>query len=52
MSEDQLKCMKKYIDENLEWEFIKSLSSLAEYSVMFILKKRQDKMIVCWLLTT
>ncbi len=43
MSEDQLKCVKKYIDENLEWEFIKLSSFSAEYSVMFILKKDRIK---------
>ena len=43
MSENQLKYMKKYINENLKREFIRLLSSSVEYSVIFIFKKDGTK---------
>ena len=43
ISKDQLKCMKKYINENLKREFIRSSNSSAEYSVIFVLKKDKTK---------
>ncbi len=43
MSENQLKYMKKFINENLKREFIRLLSSSVEYSVIFIFKKDGTK---------
>ena len=43
MSEDQLKTVKKYLDENLKQEFIKSFKSSTEYSILFVLKKNDQK---------
>jgi len=43
MSEDQLKKVQNYLAENLKKEFIKSLKSLIEYSILFILKKDDIK---------
>ncbi len=58
MSEDQLKKVQNYLAKNLKKEFIKSLKSLIEYSILFILKKddikwlyinyRQLNEIICW----
>ncbi len=43
MSENQLKKVWNYLNENLKREFIKSLKSLTEYSILFILKKNDIK---------
>ncbi len=43
MSEDQLKKVWNYLNENLKRGFIKSLKSLTEYSILFILKKNDIK---------
>jgi len=43
MSEDQLKEVKTYLDENLKRGFIRSSKSLAEYSILFVSKKNGMK---------
>ena len=43
MSKDQLKKVQNYFAENLKREFIKSLKSLAEYSILFVSKKDDTK---------
>jgi len=43
MSEDQLKKVKTYLDENLKRGFIRSSKSLAEYSILFVSKKDDTK---------
>jgi len=43
MNENQLKKVWDYLAENLKREFIKSLKSSAEYSILFILKKNDIK---------
>ncbi len=43
MSEDQLKKVKTYLDENLKREFIRSSKSLTIYSILFVLKKNDTK---------
>ncbi len=43
MSKNQLKKVQNYFAENLKREFIKSLKSSAEYSILFILKKNDIK---------
>ncbi len=43
MSEDQLKKVRTYLDENLKREFIKSSKSSAEYSILFVSKKDDTK---------
>ena len=43
MSEDQLKKVQDYLDENLKREFIRSSKSSAEYSILFVLKKNGRK---------
>ncbi len=43
MSEDQLKKVKTYLDENLKREFIRSSKSLTEYSILFVSKKNDTK---------
>ncbi len=43
MSEDQLKKVKTYLDENLKREFIRSSKSLTEYLILFISKKNDIK---------
>ncbi len=43
MSKNQLKKVQNYLTENLKREFIKSLKSSAEYSILFILKKNDIK---------
>jgi len=43
MSEDQLKKVKTYLDENLKREFIRSSKSLTEYLILFVLKKNDTK---------
>jgi len=43
MSEDQLKKVWNYLDENLKREFIKSLKSLIDYSILFVSKKDEQK---------
>jgi len=43
MSKDQLKKVQNYLAENLKREFIKSLKSLTEYSILFISKKNDIK---------
>ncbi len=43
MSENQLKKVQNYLAENLKREFIRSLKSSAEYSILFILKKNDIK---------
>jgi len=43
MSKDQLKKVWNYLDENLKREFIKSLKLLTDYSILFVLKKDEQK---------
>jgi len=43
MSEDQLKKVWNYLDENLKREFIKSLKLLTDYSILFVSKKNDRK---------
>jgi len=43
MSEDQLKKVRTYLDENLKREFIRSSKSLTEYSILFVSKKNDIK---------
>ncbi len=43
MSEDQLKKVRTYLDENLKREFIRSSKSLTEYSILFVSKKDGTK---------
>ncbi len=43
MSENQLKKVWDYLDENLKREFIKSSKLLTDYSILFILKKDEQK---------
>jgi len=43
MSEDQLKKVWDYFDENFKREFIKSLKSLINYSILFVSKKNDRK---------
>ena len=39
MSLGELKELKKYLDSNIRWEYIRSLISEVGYLVIFILKK-------------
>jgi len=43
MSENQLKKVWNYLDENLKREFIKSSKLLIDYSILFVLKKNDRK---------
>jgi len=43
MSENQLKKVWNYLDENLKREFIKSLKLLINYSILFVSKKDEQK---------
>jgi len=43
MSENQLKKVQNYLAENLKREFIRSLKSSAEYSILFVSKKNDIK---------
>ncbi len=43
ISEDQLKKVRTYLDENLKKEFIRSSKSLTEYSILFVSKKNDTK---------
>jgi len=43
MSENQLKKVWNYLDENLKKKFIRSLKSLIDYSILFISKKDEQK---------
>ncbi len=43
MSEDQLKKVRTYLDENLKRGFIKSSKSLTEYLILFVSKKNDTK---------
>ncbi len=43
MSEDQLKEVRTYLDENLKRGFIRPSKSLAEYSILFVPKKNDTK---------
>jgi len=43
MSENQLKKVQNYLDENLKREFIKSLKLLTDYSILFVSKKDEQK---------
>jgi len=43
MSEDQLKKVWNYLDENLKREFIRSSKSLTDYSILFVSKKNDRK---------
>ncbi len=43
MSEDQLKKVRTYLDENLKRGFIRSSKSLTEYSILFVSKKDGTK---------
>jgi len=43
MSENQLKKVKTYLDENLKRGFIRSSKSLTEYLILFVSKKNGTK---------
>jgi len=43
MSEDQLKEVRTYLDENLKKGFIRSSKSSAEYLILFVSKKNDTK---------
>ncbi len=43
MSENQLKKVRTYLDENLKREFIRSSKSSAKYSILFVSKKNGTK---------
>ncbi len=43
MSEDQLKKVRTYLDENLKRGFIRSSKSLTEYLILFVSKKNDTK---------
>jgi len=43
MSEDQLKKVRTYLDENLKRGFIRPSKSLTEYSILFVSKKNDTK---------
>ncbi len=43
MSEDQLKKVRTYLNENLKRGFIRSSKSLTEYSILFVSKKNDTK---------
>jgi len=43
MSEDQLKKVRTYLDENLKREFIRPSKSLTEYLILFVSKKNGTK---------
>jgi len=43
MSEDQLKKVRTYLDENLKIEFIRPSKSLTEYLILFVSKKNDTK---------
>jgi len=43
MSENQLKKVWNYLDENLQKKFIRSLKSLIDYLILFISKKNEQK---------
>ena len=43
MSENQLKKVKTYLDENLKREFIRPSKSSAEYLILFVSKKDGTK---------
>jgi len=43
MSENQLKKVQNYLDENLKKEFIRSSKSSVDYLILFILKKDEQK---------
>jgi len=43
MSEDQLKKVRTYLDENLKRGFIRSSKSLTGYSILFVSKKDGTK---------
>jgi len=43
MSENQLKKVQNYFDENLKREFIKSLKSSTDYLILFMSKKNEQK---------
>ncbi len=43
MSEDQLKKVRTYLNENLKREFIRSSKSSAEYLILFVSKKNDTK---------
>ena len=45
MSENQLKKVWNYFDENLKREFIKSSKLLIDYSILFVLKKNDRKLL-------
>jgi len=43
MSENQLKKVQNYLDENLKREFIRSSKLLTDYSILFVSKKNEQK---------
>ncbi len=43
MSEDQLKKVRTYLDENLKRGFIRPSKSLTEYLILFVSKKNDMK---------
>ena len=43
MSKNQLKEVQTYLDENLKKEFIQPSKSLAEYLILFVSKKDDQK---------
>jgi len=54
MSENQLKKVWNYLDENLKKKFIKSLKLSADYLILFVLKKDEQKQLCInyWQLNT
>ena len=54
MNENQLKKVWDYLDENFKRKFIKSLKLSANYSILFVLKKNEQKQLCVnyWQLNT
>jgi len=54
MSKNQLKKVWNYLDKNLKREFIKWLKLLIDYSILFVLKKDEQKQLCVdyWQLNT
>ena len=43
MTQEKLKALRKYIDENLAKEFIKKSQSSTDYSILFVSKKDEKQ---------
>jgi len=54
MSENQLKKVQNYLDENFKRKFIRSLKSLTDYLILFVSKKNEQKQLCVnyWQLNT